>query len=499
MSAAGHTLDAARWQAIIQAAQDAIICIDETGAVTLFNRAAERLFGYAACEIIGSDVARLMPEPYASEHAGFLRAYRETGVAKAIGRVRNVEAMRRDGSIFPIELSVSEVAHDGSSTYAAIIRDVSERFDIADLLQSEHEFTDSLIETAHVIVLVLDREGRIVRYNRRLEEISGIAFPEMRERDWFTSFIPEYDRPAIRRIFEAALHGNDVEGHVNPILTADGGLRQIQWYAKRLFDRSREVIGVISVGHDITDQLRAGERLRELEDSARQADRLADIGAITAKVVHDLGNPLAALAMQLQLILRRVRRGDVHPAEIVEKPVAQMLETLGRLEALVREFTDFARDRRLKVSRVDLPSYLAEIGALWEAYAAESGVSLRIEAAPGLPALNADPEMFRRVLDNVIKNAIDAITAESGMVVVAAARFERDQVRISVSDDGVGIPDGLDVYRLFETTKPEGTGIGLAVAKQIVDAHGGRIHHEPRTPRGTVFHIDLPVGGPKDR
>lgn len=496
MGAADRTLDAARWHAVLTAAQDAIICIDDAGLITLFNPAAEQMFGYFARDVIGCDVAMLMPEPYASSHAGYLRAYNETGVAKAIGRVRSVEALRRDGMVFPIELSVSEVNHDGGTTYAAIIRDVSERFESAELLRAEHEFTESLIETVHVIVLVLDLEGRIVRYNRHLEEISGHSLEHARDRDWFTTFLPESDRPAIRRVFEAALGGTEVQGHVNPIVTANGTLRHIQWYAKRLFDQSRKVVGVVSVGHDITDQLRAQERLRELEHSARQTDRLADIGAITAKVVHDLGNPLAALTMQAQLMLRRARRGDIQPAEVIERPVAQMLETLERLEALVREFTDFARDRRLKLEVVELHPYLAEVAELWEAYAHDRGVGLRVDCSPNVPALRADREMIRRVLDNVIKNAIDAIDSGSGTVVLAAERHDDDQVRISVADDGCGVPEGLDVFRLFETTKSEGTGIGLAVAKQIVVAHSGDIHHEPRIPRGTVFHIDLPLSGP---
>lgn len=370
MNVAHQTLDGARWHAVLTAAQDAIICIDEAGSVTLFNPAAERMFGYAAAEVIGRDVARLMPSPYADEHAVYIRRYRETGVAKAIGRLRSVEAKNRDGTVFPIELSVSEVMHDGRATYTAIIR-------------------------------------------------------------------------------------------------------------------------------DITDQLRAKQRLIELEQSSRQTDRLADIGAITAKVVHDLGNPLAALTMQAQLILRRARRGDISPYEFVERPVAQMLETLERLEALVREFTDFARDRHLQIHAIRLPEYLVNIADLWSAYASARAISLRTSTGPDLPVLCADREMFRRVLDNVIKNAIDAISGDSGEVLLQAVRHGPDQIRISVYDDGCGIPNEIDVFRLFETTKPEGTGIGLAVAKQIVVAHGGAIHHEKRSPKGTVFHIDLPLAGPE--
>ncbi len=493
---AADTLDGARLRAVLGSAQDAIICIDDCGTITLFNAAAQRMFGYSVEEVLGQDVARLMPTPYSQEHAGYIRRYRETGVAQAIGRVRDVEAQRRDGTIFPIELSVSKVVHEDSVTYAAIIRDVSDRSAMQELLRAEHEFTESLIETAHVIVLVLDPQGRIVRYNRHMEEVSGFPGEETRGQDWFSTFLPECDRLPIRTLFQASLDGTEVGGHVNAIITANGSERQIQWYAKRLLDREQQVVGVVSIGHDITDRLLSEERLVELEHASRQSDRLADIGAITAKVVHDLGNPLAALTMQAQLILRRAHRGDIKPASVVEAPVERMLETLERLQSLVREFTDFARERRLRISSIGVADFLSGVVALWDAYANARNVSLRVRVASDAQELQADPEMFRRVLDNVIKNAIDAIDTQSGNVVVKAVRKDAQHIDITVADDGCGIPDGLDVFRLFETTKPDGTGIGLAVAKQLVTAHGGDIRFETRTPKGTTFHIVMPIAGP---
>jgi len=483
-------------RAILASAQDAIICITEPGLITLFNQAAERMFGYSVDEVLGKDVSMLMPAPYSTEHAGYIRRYRETGEARAIGRVRDVAAMKRDGTVFPIELSVSEVMHNERVTYAAIIRDVSDRKEMEELLRAEHEFADSLIDTAHVIVLVLDVDGRIVRYNRHMEEITGVPFEETKGKDWFTVFIPEQDRPEIHALFARARGGVEVLGHVNPIRTATGELREILWYATLLLDREQQVAGVVSIGHDITEQRIAQRRLVELEHGARQSDRLADIGAITAKIVHDLGNPLAALTMQAQLILRRARRGDFQPADVVAKPVDQMLETLERLQILVREFTEFARERPLRIMPIHVREFLQGVAEMWDAYADARGVSLRAHCAQDVAEVRADLEMMRRVLDNVIKNAVDAIDSKKGEVVIDASRLDAATVRISVSDNGCGVSEGIDVYRLFESTKADGTGIGLAVAKQIAMAHGGEISHESRVPRGTVFHIDIPVAGP---
>ena len=365
----------------------------------------------------------------------------------------------------------------------------------ASLLAAAHVDAAKLIDAVNAIVLVLDREGRIVYCNAHLEEKSGYRLAELTGKDWFTTFLPEVDRARIRQVFSQTLDAGSLRSNVNPILTRDGAQRQIEWHAETLRDDDGAVAGVIAVGHDITDRLSAERRLRELEQETQRRERLADIGAITAKLVHDLGNPLAAVSMQAQLILRRARRGDFQPADAVEKPVERILLTVSRLEELVREFADFTREQRLQLRQVSLQPLLQGIVDLWRDYAASQGIEIHAALPGRAPVIQADESMLRRVLDNVVKNAIEAQEKGGGIVLRAASAGDR-RVRIAVEDLGCGIPPGLDVFRLFETTKPHGTGIGLAVARQLVVAHDGTIDHAPNEPRGTVFRIDLPIAGP---
>jgi PAS domain S-box-containing protein len=352
---------------------------------------------------------------------------------------------------------------------------------------------------AHAIVLVLDPQGRIVHFNAHMEEISGYRLSEVEGSNWFDTFLPAADHPRVRGVFARAMSEGEIHGNINPIVTKQGAMRQIEWYAKTLNSHDGEMIGVISVGHDITERLADQAKVRELEHESRQRGRLADIGAITAKVVHDLGNPLAAVSMQAQLILRRAKRGDFQPAEAVEKPVAQILSTLRRLETLVREFTDFAREQRLQLSDVRLPDLLGGIIELWRDYASGRGVEIHAELIDEPAEIRADEEMLRRVLDNIVKNALDAVESmerSSGTIVIRTSQSTQDRVTISVADDGPGIPHDFDAFRLFETSKPSGTGIGLAVAQQIVFAHNGTIDFASNSPQGTVFRIHLPIAGP---
>lgn len=354
-----------RWQSILDTARDAIICIDPAANVTLFNRAAVEIFGYEASEVVGQNVRMLMPEPYRAEHDGYLRDYQSSGVAKAIGRIREVQAQRKNGETFPIELSVSEARVGDQVIYSAIIRDMSDR-------------------------------------------------------------------------------------------------------------RAMEV------------ELETARRLAE------QRERLADIGAITARIVHDLGNPLAGLSMQAQLIHRRVSRDPERPGGDLLAPAERIVAEVRRLDGLIKDFLDFARQQRLDLRAVVLPPFLQRMIDLWQPVAAARDIALNLDVAADVPALNADEDKLRRVLDNLVKNAVEAIDHGPGRVDVLVRKADADRVRIAVSDTGPGVPENVEMFRLFETTKRNGSGLGLSIAKQIVVAHGGHIGFERLTPTGTTFYVDMP-------
>ncbi len=358
-------LNELRWQAILDTARDAIICIGRDARITLFNRAAEAIFGYTAAEVLGENVKMLMPDPYRVEHDDYLVRYQGGAEPKAIGRIREVQAQRKNGETFPIELSVSEARVGSQLIFSAIIRDTSER-----------------------------------------------------------------------RAMEADLEA-----------------------ARRL---------------------------------AEQRERLADIGAITARIVHDLGNPLAGLSMQAQLIQRRVTRHPDRPGRDLTAAAESIVAEVRRLDSLIKDFLDFARQQRLDLRAIVLPPFLQRLVDLWQPVAAARDIALTLDVDPELSKLTADEDKLRRVLDNLVKNAVEAIDNGPGRVDVRA-RAEGDRVRIAVSDTGPGIPESVEMFRLFETTKRNGSGLGLSIAKQIVVAHGGIIGFERREPRGTTFYVDLPA------
>jgi signal transduction histidine kinase len=178
-------------------------------------------------------------------------------------------------------------------------------------------------------------------------------------------------------------------------------------------------------------------------------------------------------------------------------PAQRIVAEAHRLDRLVSEVKGFARQQRLQRAAVTLPELLRNVADMWRPMASGRRILLRLDVPEDLPLLHADEDKLRRVLDNLIKNAVEAIVQGPGQIRLCAGTAPAgDRVRISVRDSGPGIPPDVDVFRLFETTKRDGSGLGLSIARQIALAHGGDLTVEAAEPHGTVFHLDLPLGLP---
>jgi two-component system sensor kinase FixL len=357
-------------ETIVNTAVDGLVMIDEGGCIESFNPAAERMFGYAAHEVLGQSISLLMPEPFRSEHDRYIERYLVTGEESIIGAGREVTGRRKDGVTFAMDLAVGKA----------------------------------------------------------------------------------------------------------------------QLGARRLFT---------GIMRDITERKRAEAQLQELQRAAHQRERLVDVGAITAQIVHDLGNPLAAVSMQAQLILKRAGRDGGQPITSAVPSVERILTEIRRLDSLVKEFMEFTREQRLDLRKLDVDAFLTQITDLWQPVAAAHDILLTVTVPPDLPQLTVDEEKLRRVFDNLIKNAIEAIDHGPGRVEVEVTLPAPAQMRFTVADTGPGISDAVQAFRLFETTKRNGSGLGLPVTREIILAHRGTIDYAGRELRGTVFRVELPVGGPR--
>ena len=463
---------------LIQATQDAVISIDRHGCVLMFNASAERMFGYTTDEVVGQKVNVLMAQPYATEHDAYIARYEETGEARAIGRTRVVEGRRKNGEVFPLELSVTQVGTDKDEVhYAAFIRDISE-------VRRGQAWLNGLIQTTQDAVLSIDRQGRIVLFNPAAERIFGYTREEIAGQKVNMLMAEPY-----------ATEHDDYIGHYEKTgeARAIGRIRTVT--ARR---KTGELFPIeLSVAKIEEDRnVQYGAFIRDVSEKSQlqarlvENERLVAIGATAARIGHELGNPLNGMALTIQLLENRLKKSsdlDGH----VTSTVNRLKNEVSRLNTLLGQFRSLSRREKFDFQRTNLNALISETIEIEIPRYAQLGIHVVCSFPSDLPTIKADIDKLKQVILNLTKNAAEAM-AGGGRISIEATASENGVV-LEISDTGTGIPAGANIFEPFFTTKPEGTGIGLSIVQQIINAHGGSITYKSEPGNGTTFTIVLPL------
>ncbi len=367
------TVSEARLSSVLDTAVDGIIVIDDQARILVFNKACERLFGYAAADVIGRSMNMLLPDEFARAHHSDLATYISTGVKHVIGVTREALARHRDGSVFPVEISVGEA------------------------------------------------------------------------------------------------------------VTSDG----------------RQFIGIL---RDLRPRREMEQRLAHLQSDLVQLARVSAMDEMGAAVAHELNQPLTALMLYLQAVMRTSEKligpGAVQPQllSILEKAVHEA-ERAGNIVQRMRQFVErHEPERRLVDLRPLLEDAieLVQIGTWPRPHIAR-------DFADDLPPVLVDPVQIQQILVNLLRNALDAVRDHTTPEVRVAARGGAGEVEVSVTDNGAGIPaDRLPtLFKAFSTTKAGGLSLGLAISRTIAQTHGGDLTVDPGGDgRGACLTLHLPLPTP---
>jgi signal transduction histidine kinase len=245
------------------------------------------------------------------------------------------------------------------------------------------------------------------------------------------------------------------------------------------------------------DARKAYDELKDAQERILRTEKMAVLGTFASGLAHEVRNPLNSIGLQLSILERRIGRVEAGLGREMTDLVGIIHEEVHRLDRLVGDFLLFSRTDRLYYRPADLGALTDEVVQLLEPEAKTLGVTMR-RAAVGepVPMLQMDAEKVKQVVINLVRNAFEAMPT-GGLVSIESGVVD-GQARLVVRDTGPGLPEGVDVFQLFVTTKPKGTGLGLSIVQQIVLQHGGEIvvHSEPG--KGAAFTVCLPVPGAKE-
>lgn len=485
-------------QALLDATVDAVILIDHKGVMQIFNHSAVRMFGYSAEEALGRNVSMLMTERDRDQHDAYIARYLRTGVAHIIGIGREVQARRKNGSVFPAFLSVGRVGAD-PPRFVGFLQDMTLRQQALQAAQREHERANRFLEATQTMLVGLDLDLRVTMINPKGCEVLGRAETSLLGSSWSESVIPADQRAAVAVQFDALLQHRPRGPHhfEFPVLTRDGALRQVAWRCVVIEDPQGIASGILCSGDDVTDGRRAEQDVREARERVMHVSRLATMGEMASGISHELNQPLAAITTYAQAGARLLAATDPDVGEVrdvLEQIAAQAL----RAGEIIRRLRSLVRNRTSTRELADLNGVIRELEPLARADARASDVRVLLELDPQLPRAHLDPIQMQQVVLNLLRNGIDAVQALSPgqrEVCIRTGTGPNGEVQIIVLDNGAGIPDELhaQLFTPFMTTKPHGTGLGLAISRSIVEAHRGRLEFQPNQPRGAIFTVTLPA------
>lgn len=489
-SAAADRLDA-----LLDAAVDAIVLIDREGRITRFNRAAERLFDYRAEDVLGHNVNLLMPSPYRGEHDGYLNRFLSTGERRIIGIGREVVACRRDGSCFPIDLSVGEFRSGAEHGFVGILRDISQRKKQESMLSQTAQELRLMFQHAPMPIAVTDLDGHIQTANTACLQLLGMTLADL-VGVRLSDLVDSADRPAVTDDFKQLRALGETRQREIGIRHLDGHHLPVLLYSACARNASGQPLLFIAEMMDRRALHEATREAQRLRDRLAHAGRLGTLGEMVSGIAHEVNQPLTAINNYASACRRMLVSGQTTPGELVEvlEKISRQAERAGQV---IRGLRSMVRQGEPERERQDLNTLVEEIARLVEIDLRGTTDRLVLDLARGLPTFIGDGVQIQQVVMNLIRNGLDAMR-ESGQgeeVRVSTRLADDGRLEVSVADQGPGLAADVEA-RLFDpfvTTKPQGMGLGLSISKSIVHTHGGELVHRAGAGGGAEFLLRLPV------
>ena len=314
--------------------------------------------------------------------------------------------------------------------------------------------------------------------------------------DWMRRIHPDDRERAIQTLRQKLQQRTDYELDLR-LVHPDGTIKYIHVLGHPVLNRSGDLVEFVGTSIDMTDRKRAEEARLDVQSKLAHANRVTTMGQLTASIAHEVNQPISAIVINAQAGRRLL---DCEPPDLEEarQALAEIAKDGNRAGEVIARIRDLIKRRAPQEDRLEINAAIREVIALTRGEAVKNCVSVRTEFLDGLPPIRGDRVQLQQVILNLVINGVEAmsgITEGERELVISTAKAESGGVLVSVRDSGPGLPPATieNLFDAFYTTKSGGMGMGLAICRSIIDAHGGRILAEANEPHGAVFRFILPA------
>jgi PAS domain S-box-containing protein len=526
------------YRLVVETAPDAVISIEESGAILFANPATARIFGYDPTELIGKPLTILMPEFLRKLHENGFSRYLATGQRHINWQGSELTGLRKNGQEFPVEISFGELSRDGHNIFTGFIRDISERkqaeemraaharqiavrADVSIAFGKEESLKTILAECSQAIVRhlhaafariwTLSNDGKVLELQASAGMYTHLDGPH--------SHIPLGQ-------FKIGIIAQERKPHLTNDVLNDPRITDRAWAEKEgmasfagyplsvgertigvlaMFSRQQltpDTTETLASGADLIAQgierKRAQEALQMTQAELARVSRLTTMGELAASIAHEVNQPLTAVTNNSNACLRLLAAGNLQP-EVLRRVLEEIVADATRASAVVSRIRGFIKKAPAEKNKLNMNEVIQEVLTLADRELSENRVRLDRQLTGALPFVLADRVQMQQVLLNLIMNGIEAmaeVTNRPRSLCMQSRIDESGDILVAVRDSGTGLGSGPDrVFTPFFTTKANGMGMGLSISRSLVESHGGRLWAAPNIPHGAVFYFTLPESG----